>query len=72
MPCTELGSGFFPVPLCPPNLMAINHEIVKALLGKAVVPDDSPYTTGLVGLLGTKPSQEVMENCDTCTQYPEL
>jgi|GEM_PF-4829411 TPP-dependent trihydroxycyclohexane-1,2-dione (THcHDO) dehydratase len=34
--------------------------IVKALLGKAVVPDDSPCTTGLVGLLGTKPSQEVI------------
>jgi pyruvate dehydrogenase (quinone) len=39
--------------------------IVKALLGKAVVPDDSPYTTGPIGLLGTRPSQEAMENCDT-------
>lgn len=39
--------------------------IVKALLGKAVVPDDSPYTTGPIGLLGTKPSQEAMEECDT-------
>ena len=39
--------------------------IVKPLLGKAVVPDDSPYTTGSVGLLGTAPSQEAMENCDT-------
>jgi len=39
--------------------------IVKALLGKAVVPDDSPYTTGTIGLLGTKPSQEAMEECDT-------
>ena len=39
--------------------------IVKALLGKAAVPDDSPYTTGGIGLLGTKPSQEVMEDCDT-------
>ncbi|MGC2696839.1 MAG: thiamine pyrophosphate-dependent enzyme [Candidatus Angelobacter sp.] len=39
--------------------------IVKALLGKAAVPDDSPFTTGGIGLLGTKPSQEVMEDCDT-------
>src|SRR5262249_33127530 len=39
--------------------------IVKPLLGKAVVPDDSPYTTGGIGLLGTKPSQEVLEECDT-------
>ena len=39
--------------------------IVKALLGKAAVPDDSPYTTGGIGLLGTAPSQEAMENCDT-------
>jgi pyruvate dehydrogenase (quinone)/pyruvate oxidase len=39
--------------------------IVKALLGKMAVPDDSPYTTGGIGLLGTLPSQEVMESCDT-------
>ncbi len=39
--------------------------VVKALLGKACVPDDSPYTTGGIGLLGTKPSQEAMEECDT-------
>jgi pyruvate dehydrogenase (quinone) len=39
--------------------------IVKALLGKAVVPDDSPYTTGGLGLLGTLPSEKAMEECDT-------
>ncbi len=39
--------------------------IIKPLLGKACVPDDSPYTTGGIGLLGTKPSQEALENCDT-------
>ncbi len=39
--------------------------IIKALLGKGAVPDDSPYTTGGIGLLGTKPSQEVFEECDT-------
>src|SRR5437763_256815 len=39
--------------------------VIKALLGKAAVPDDSPFTTGGIGLLGTKPSQEAMEDCDT-------
>jgi len=39
--------------------------IVKPLLGKMAVPDDSPYTTGPVGLLGSAPSQEAMEDCDT-------
>lgn len=43
----------------------LGAPIVKALLGKAVVPDDSPFTTGTVGLLGTRPSQEAMEACDT-------
>jgi pyruvate dehydrogenase (quinone) len=43
----------------------LGAPIVKALLGKAAVPDDSPYTTGSIGLLGTRPSQEVMEECDT-------
>ncbi len=39
--------------------------IVKALLGKGVVPDDSPFTTGGLGLLGTAPSHEAMRSCDT-------
>ena len=39
--------------------------IIKPLLGKAVVPDDSPYTTGGVGLLGTSPSQDALADCDT-------
>jgi pyruvate dehydrogenase (quinone) len=39
--------------------------IVKPLLGKAAVPDRHPLTTGGVGLLGTKPSQTVLEECDT-------
>ena len=43
----------------------LGAPIVKALLGKACVPDDSPYTTGSIGLLGTKPSSDVMEGCDT-------
>jgi pyruvate dehydrogenase (quinone) len=43
----------------------IGAPIIKALLGKQCVPDDSPYTTGGIGLLGTRPSQEAMEDCDT-------
>ncbi len=39
--------------------------IVKALLGKAAVPDDSEFTTGQIGLLGTAPSQDALEGCDT-------
>ncbi|MGH7684873.1 MAG: thiamine pyrophosphate-dependent enzyme, partial [Vulcanimicrobiaceae bacterium] len=39
--------------------------IAKALLGKAVVPDDHPFVTGTIGLLGTEASSEMMSNCDT-------
>ena len=50
--------------------------IVKPLLGKSSVPDDSPYTTGGVGLLGTKPSQDALEDCDTLlmvgTSFPYI
>jgi pyruvate dehydrogenase (quinone) len=54
----------------------LGAPIVKALLGKAAVPDDSPYTTGTIGLLGTRPSQEAMESCDTLlmvgTSFPYI
>ncbi len=54
----------------------LGAPIVKALLGKASVPDTSPYTTGQIGLLGTAPSQDVIENCDTLlmvgTSYPYM
>jgi pyruvate dehydrogenase (quinone) len=39
--------------------------VAKALLGKAVLPDELPYVTGSVGLLGTKPSDAMMRECDT-------
>lgn len=39
--------------------------IAKALLGKAVVPDDVPFVTGSIGLLGTRPSWDMMTECDT-------
>jgi pyruvate dehydrogenase (quinone) len=50
--------------------------IVKPLLGKAAVPDDSPYTTGGIGLLGTRPSEAAIEDCDTIflvgTSFPYI
>jgi pyruvate dehydrogenase (quinone) len=39
--------------------------VAKALLGKAALPDDLPYVTGAIGLLGTTPSWEMMTSCDT-------
>jgi pyruvate dehydrogenase (quinone) len=39
--------------------------VAKALLGKAAVPDDLPFVTGGIGLLGTEPSWSLMQNCDT-------
>jgi pyruvate dehydrogenase (quinone)/pyruvate oxidase len=54
----------------------LGAPIIKPLLGKAAVPDDSPYTTGGIGLLGTAPSQEAIENCDTLfmigTSFPYI
>jgi pyruvate dehydrogenase (quinone) len=39
--------------------------VAKALLGKSVLPDELPFVTGCIGLLGTKPSTELMNGCDT-------
>jgi pyruvate dehydrogenase (quinone) len=39
--------------------------VAKALLGKAVIPDDLPFCTGPIGLLGSKPSYDMMMQCDT-------
>jgi pyruvate dehydrogenase (quinone)/pyruvate oxidase len=54
----------------------LGAPVIKALLGKAVVPDDDLHTTGGIGLLGTAPSQEAMEGCDTLlmigTSFPYL
>lgn len=52
--------------------------LAKALLGKAAVPDDLPFVTGSIGLLGTKPSWNLMMECDTllmvgsCFPYSEF
>lgn len=54
----------------------LGAPIIKALLGKAVVADDSPYTTGGIGLLGTRPSEEAIEACNTLlmigTSFPYI
>ena len=39
--------------------------VAKALLGKSVLPDDLPFVTGSIGLLGTRPSSDLMNGCDT-------
>ncbi|HMG85016.1 MAG TPA: thiamine pyrophosphate-dependent enzyme [Terracidiphilus sp.] len=55
---------------------AVGGPVIKALLGKAVLPDRSPYTTGGIGLLGTAPSVDAMEECDTLimigTSFPYM
>lgn len=56
-----LGAG----PLLEEAAERLGAPIVKPLLGKATVPDDSPYTTGGIGLLGTSPSEKAMEECDS-------
>jgi pyruvate dehydrogenase (quinone) len=54
----------------------VGGPVVKALLGKATLPDRSPCTTGGLGLLGTAPSVDAMEECDTLimigTSYPYI
>jgi pyruvate dehydrogenase (quinone) len=53
---------------------ALQAGCAKALLGKAVLPDDLPWVTGTIGLLGTKASSDMMAQCDTLlmvgTNYP--
>jgi pyruvate dehydrogenase (quinone)/pyruvate oxidase len=50
--------------------------VVKALLGKAVVPDNSPYSLGGIGLLGTEPASDAMDEADTLlmvgTSFPYI
>ena len=54
----------------------LGAPVIKPLLGKGVIPDDSPYTTGGIGLLGTRASSEVIESCDTLlligTSFPYI
>ena len=54
----------------------LSAPVVKALLGKAVIPDDNPYSTGGIGLLGTTPSSDAMDEADTLfmigTSFPYI
>jgi len=56
----------------------IGAGVAKALLGKAVLPDDLPWVTGSIGMLGTRASWHLMQNCDTLLTvgsslpYPEF
>ena len=54
----------------------LGAPIAMPLLGKGAVPDDSPYATGGTGLLGTEPSQDALEDCDTLliagTSFPYI
>ncbi len=62
------------------ELLAVSEKmaapIIKPLLGKACVPDEDPHTTGSIGLLGTAPSHDAMEQCDTLlmvgTSFPYM
>ncbi|MFT3837867.1 MAG: thiamine pyrophosphate-requiring protein [Myxococcaceae bacterium] len=57
---------------------ALGAGVAKALLGKGVLPDALPFVTGAIGLLGTKPSWDMMQSCDTLLMvgsafpYPEF
>jgi pyruvate dehydrogenase (quinone) len=44
---------------------ALGAGVAKALLGKTALPDDLPFVTGAIGLLGTRPSSDMMNQCDT-------
>jgi pyruvate dehydrogenase (quinone)/pyruvate oxidase len=55
---------------------ALAAPVIKALLGKGCLPDESPYAIGGIGLLGTAPAQEALETCDTLlmvgTSFPYI
>ena len=54
----------------------LQAPVITALLGKGAIPEDSFYSTGTIGLLGTRPSQEAIEDCDTLlmigTSFPYI
>ena len=54
----------------------LKTPIVKALLGKAVISDDNPYSLGGIGLLGTEPATDAMSEADTLlmtgTSFPYI
>ena len=52
-------------PLLIEMAILLGAGVAKALLGKDVLPDDLPFVTGAIGLLGTEPSWDLMQGCDT-------
>jgi pyruvate dehydrogenase (quinone)/pyruvate oxidase len=54
----------------------LGAPVIKPLLGKGAIPDDNPYCLGGIGLLGTRPGQETLEDCDTLliagTSFPYI
>src|SRR5437870_2678924 len=68
-PTAVRGASYQPEPDLDRALMAVAERlgagVAKALLGKSVLADDLPFVTGSIGLLGTKPSSELMNACDT-------
>ncbi len=78
-PCILAGRGALGIPgLLTAVAETLGAPVAKALLGKGALPDDSPYCTGGVGLLGTRPSQDALESCDallivgSCFPYIEF
>ena len=63
--CWSARARWTPPRRCWRSPTLLGAGIAKALLGKAAVPDDVPSCTGSIGLLGTKPSWEMMQGCDT-------
>jgi thiamine pyrophosphate-dependent acetolactate synthase large subunit-like protein len=53
-----------------PGAILLGAPVAQALLGKAVPPDDSPFTTASMGALGTAPSSWAMKACDTVIWNP--
>jgi pyruvate dehydrogenase (quinone) len=61
-----IGAGALDAPVEVEQIAdALGAGVAKALLGKAALPDDLPWVTGSIGLLGTKPSWDLMQGCDT-------
>jgi pyruvate dehydrogenase (quinone) len=64
-PCILAGRGALGIPgLLTAVAESLGAPVAKALLGKAALADDSPYSIGGVGLLGTRPAQDALEDCD--------
>ena len=64
-PCSSAPARAAPRPSCEEVADLLGAGVAKALLGKDVLSDELPWVTGSIGLLGTRPSYELMKGCDT-------